>query len=121
MKKLFIIAVLTLFACPSFADTIKLADAIDTDITTAENLCKSNHRCSDKYLFTYDIKTSLDDAVTLTILSRNGTTLQAITTTGATSGEAGKFTTSWLLSGGEQFTLTGIGSGTATVDVTIGE
>lgn len=128
MKKiLLLVMALFLVASPVMAPAafagnsiINLANVIGADMASAAYVCTGS-RCVGKYLYTYDIKTSADDAVTLTIYSRNGTSLEAITTTAATSGEAGTFTSYWMLTGKETYQITGIGSGTATVDITVVE
>lgn len=71
-----------------------------------------------KYLMSYHIVTSADDAVTLTILHPDGATLAAITTTAATSGEFSKFAGFPFLSAkGYSYTITNVSSGTTTLEI----
>jgi hypothetical protein len=71
-----------------------------------------------KYLYSYNIVTSSDDAVTLTIYHPDGTQLDQITTTSATSGEAGKFSGGPFLSHrGFYYTLTNVASGTTALEM----
>ena len=68
-------------------------------------------------LFTVQIVTSADDAVTFTIKSNRGTTMLTTTTTSATSGEWASPSDRYPIDGLPTYTLSGLGSGTATIDV----
>lgn len=70
------------------------------------------------YLYQYEIKTSADDIVTFTVKSAEGSTLFAVTTSGATSGEIGFFDDFWALTGRPTWTLSGLGSGTIKIIIT---
>jgi hypothetical protein len=70
------------------------------------------------YGYTVEIHTSADDAVTFTIDSCLGTELFTTTTTGATSGEISSWPTPWPITCTPTYTLSGLGSGTATVVIT---
>ena len=118
MKRLYAIVLVLcsifLYAVIAQAGMVTLVSGITSDVATPTLLCAE---CKDEYLLTYDINTTLDDIVVLTVYSRLGTPLQAITTSAATTGEANRFTVSWKLRGAETYTITGIGSGACSVDV----
>lgn len=77
-------------------------------------------RVCGSWLNAIEIYASADDAVTFTINSALGTELYTTTTTGATSGEIEVPTQYWPIPKNRipTYTLSGLGSGTVTIDVT---
>ena len=75
---------------------------------------------SGSYLYQVEILTSDDDAVTFTINSALGTQLYTTTTTSATSGEIELASNYYSISKHRTptYTLSGLGTGTATIEVT---
>jgi hypothetical protein len=73
------------------------------------------------YLYQVELLTSLDDTVTFAITSSLGVTLFTTTTTAATSGAITMPVAFYAITPGDQatWTLTGLGSGTATIKVTV--
>lgn len=71
------------------------------------------------YLYSVEIYASADDALTFTVNSGLGTELYTTTTTGATSGEIGIPTAYYPITRMPTYTVSGIGSGTVTVEVTV--
>lgn len=71
------------------------------------------------YLFSVEIFASADDAVVFSIASALGTTIFTRTTTAATSGEIANPTGYWPINDTPTYTLSGLGSGTVTVEITV--
>jgi hypothetical protein len=71
------------------------------------------------FLYSIEIYASADDAMTFSIASHLGTTLYTTTTTGATSGQIETPTAFWPISDIPTYTLSGLGSGTVTVEITV--
>ena len=71
-----------------------------------------------KYLLQVEIKTTSDNAVTFSIASHLGATLFTTTTTAATTGEVAQPTAYYAITGIPTYTLSGLGSGSATIVVT---
>lgn len=120
-KKLLLLLVLLGLVIPSvsFAGGGDGWDSVTVtaDVSTATALSVPVRR----YLYTYEIVCTADDAVDLTIVSGLGTTLETITTTGATSGEAGTFDTFWLTTSIPKYKIENISSGSCTFHVSYTE
>lgn len=71
------------------------------------------------YLFSVEIISSADDAVTFSIKSSLGTVLFTTTTTVATSGEISGPQAYWVINGVPTYTLSGLVSGTVTIEITV--
>lgn len=71
------------------------------------------------YLFSVEILTSADDVVTFTIDSGIGTVLFTDTTVAATAGEIANPTGYWPINSQPNYTLSGLGAGTATIEITV--
>ena len=71
------------------------------------------------YLFSVEIFTSADDAVTFTIDSGIGTVLFTNTTVTATAGDIANPSGYWPINSLPNYTLAGLGAGTATVEITV--
>jgi hypothetical protein len=71
------------------------------------------------YLFSVEVKSTADDAVVVTIKSELGTTLYTTTTTGAIAGEIGYPSSYWPLNGVPTYTVSGLGSGSVTIEITV--
>lgn len=71
------------------------------------------------YLFAVEVKSTLDNAVVVTIKSELGTTLYTTTTTGAIAGEIGNPSSYWPLNGIPTYTVSGLGSGSVTIEITV--
>lgn len=71
------------------------------------------------YLFSVEVVTSADDAVTFTIKSGLGTTMCTGTTTAATSGEYISINDRYAINSLPNYTVSGLGSGTLTVQITV--
>ena len=71
------------------------------------------------YLFAVEVKSTADDAVVVTIKSELGTTLYTTTTTGAIAGEIGYPSSYWPLNGVPTYTVSGLGSGSVTLEITV--
>ena len=96
---------------------VRLATGATADVSAATALMSDQHSYRNNFLYTYDIKCTLDDVVVLTIISPLGTPYESVTTSAATTGEADNFEVRWKLTGTETYTLTGIGSGSCNVDI----
>jgi len=75
------------------------------------------------YLFSVEVLSTLDDAMTFTIFSRLGTTIFTTTTTAATSGEIKNPSGYWPMNKTKTtlptYTLADLGSGTVTIEITV--
>ena len=75
------------------------------------------------YLFSVEIISTADDAMTFSIASQNGTTLYTTTTTAATSGQIENPTGMWPMNctGTDRptYTLSGLGSGSVVIEITV--
>lgn len=71
------------------------------------------------YLHSVEIFTSNDDIVVFSIDSGIGTVLFTDTTAAATSGEISSPTGAWPINSTPNYTLSGLGAGTATVEITV--
>jgi len=128
MKRLLLIlAAVFLFAAPCHADDIRaVTEPYDVMVTQVLSLSADatdasfNADLAGRYLYQVEIVTSLDDAVTFTINSALGTQLFTTTTTTATDGEVSTPTTFYTITKNRTptYTLSGLGSGTATIEVT---
>lgn len=127
MKKLLIAATMVLFFyLPVFADDTVHREGTDVIYRTQQIVLSADASTVDLstflvggYLFSVEIFTSLDDAVTFSINSAVGTVLFTDTTTAATSGEISSPSGYWPINGTPNYTLSGLGSGTATIEVTV--
>lgn len=70
-------------------------------------------------LFHVEILTSADNAVTFSIKSGLGTTMLTKTTTAATTGEYASPSDRYAINRLPTYTLSGLGSGTATIEITV--
>ena len=71
------------------------------------------------YLYCAEIYATADDSVTLTINSGLGTEMLSLAATGATSGEYGTPTAYYPITRIPNYTVSGIGSGTVTIEITV--
>jgi hypothetical protein len=127
MKKISItiiaVAMAILFAVPAMAavsDYNNNKDLVAETLTLAADdaAVSLSDRLVGLFLYTVEIFTSADDAVTFSISSEKGTVLFTTTTTAATSGEIKKATTAWPITGTPKYTLSGLGAGTAIIVIT---
>ena len=93
-------------------ETIGPLSADDSDVSLPASLIGGT-------LYCVEVKTSDDDAITFTIKSHLGSTMLTGTTSGATSGEYIDATRYRAINGLPTYTLAGLGSGTATIEVTV--
>ena len=100
------------YKLPSKAVVEKLSLSADASGVALDDAFQGN------YLFQVEIYTSADDAVTFSIASETGTTLFTTTTTAATSGEIDGPDAYYMITGAATYTLSGLGSGTATILIT---
>jgi len=134
MKRLLIVAAIVFFASTALcADVAHKQDGEAQYITqilylSADGSASLGNNLCGGYLFSAEVFTSADDAVTFSIASRYGTVMLTGTTTAATSGEYIDPTAyrpmncnSDSLSSNDnpQYTLSGLGSGTAIIEVTV--
>lgn len=136
MKKLFtIIIFLAMLCAPVSADiiyenndpNIKSHMEVPNRMITTQVLVLSanaaaidlDHKLNGGYLFAVEVFASADDAVTFTINSGLGTELYTTTTSAATSGEIGYPSAYWPITRTANYTLSGLGSGSVTVEVTV--
>jgi hypothetical protein len=128
MKKVTLwLAILALaFVSPVMGDTFPQPETGTLVITESLSLSAddSDVALSTKlrggYLFQVEVFTSADDAVTFTINSALGTQLFTMTTTAATSGEIEQPDYFYYVPTNRTptYTLSGLGSGTATIEIT---
>lgn len=71
------------------------------------------------YLFSVEIFTSADDAVTFTINTGIGSPIYTTTTTAATNGETPVVTDRFTINSTPNYTLSGLGSGTITIEIVV--
>lgn len=117
MKRVFLVLVALLVMVG-----ICVADShVDTFTLSADGTQTINLRSREKHLFSIEVLTSADDAVTVSIANQNGSALYAATaTTAATGGEILVPTTYYFVGPNDTLTLTlaDMASGTATFAVT---
>ena len=70
-------------------------------------------------LYSVELVSSADDAVTFTLNTGNGAVMATITTTGATNGEWMFPDDRYPINSVPNYTLSGLGSGTVEVDITV--
>lgn len=128
MKRIFAIAAILMLLCgAAFADDVRPVTppqwTLYTQVLTPTADASAqdfNAQVAGSYLYSVEIKTSTDDALTFTIYSGLGTQLFTRTTTAATSGDISMPTAFWPITRDRtpNWTLSGLGSGTITIEVT---
>lgn len=99
-------------------ETIYIKQVITPTADAANQALSSN--LVGGYLFSVEIKSSSDDAMTFSIKSSYGTTIFTRTTTAATSGEIANPTGYWPINSIPTWTLSDFsGSGTLSIEITV--
>ena len=133
MKKFILVLIILLFpffTTSAFSDTLTAeTEGADLDVTQIMSGVSADFsgtdledRMSGGFLYQVGIKTTLDESVTFTVTSASGFPLFSESWTAAATGEEPKLPSGffWIPTGSTpNATLSGLGSGTATIEITI--